>query len=143
MLRTMFKGVSSMVLTGQQGGVGARIIMIVATLAVVAAAIFLFLNSRQSDQETLNRKAVEISEFGLLQALARVKENPSWAGTLPKADYEGGWYAATVASRRIADTTFLDVVSQAHIGSVSHKQECMLRLSVTGKDSLWVRQGVK
>jgi hypothetical protein len=138
-----FKGVSFMVFTGHQGGVGARIIILVATLAVVAGAIFWFLDSRQRNQEILNRKAVEISEFGLLQALAHLKENPSWTGTLPQTDYEGGWYAATAVSRKSADTTFLEVVSQGHIGSVSRKQDCMLRLSVTGNDSLWVRQGVK
>lgn len=139
----MFKEVTFMFFTRQQGGVGARIIMIVATLAVVAVAIFLFLNGRQSNQETLNRKAVEISEFGLLQALARVKENPSWTGTLPQTNYEGGWYTATAVTRKKADTTFLDVVSHAYIGTISYRQECVLRLSVTGNDSLWVRQGVK
>jgi hypothetical protein len=132
-----------MVFTGQRGGVGARIIIMIASLAVVAAAIFWFLDSRQTNQETLNRKAVEISEFGLLQALARLKENPSWIGTLPQTDYEGGWYAATAVSRKSADTTFIEVVSQGHIGSVSRKQDCVLRLVVTGNDSLWIRQGVK
>lgn len=139
----MFKGVSFMIFTGQLGGVGARVIMLVATLAVVAAAIFWFLDSRQTNQETLNRKAVEISEFGLLQALAHLKENPSWTGTLPQTDYEGGWYSAAAVSRKSADTTFLEVASQGHIGSVSRKQDCVLRLAVTGNESLWVRLGVK
>jgi hypothetical protein len=143
MLKNDVQGVSSMVFTGQRGGVGARIIIMIASLAVVAAAIFWFLDSRQANQETLNRKAVEISEFGLLQALARLKENPSWIGTLPQTDYESGWYTATAVSRKSADTTFIEVVSQGHIGSVSRKQDCVLRLVVTGNDSLWVRQGVK
>jgi hypothetical protein len=143
MLKNDVQGVSSMVFTGQRGGVGARIIIMIASLAVVAAAIFWFLDSRQANQETLNRKAVEISEFGLLQALARLKENPSWIGTLPQTDYEGGWYTATAVSRKSADTTFIEVVSQGHIGSVSRKQDCVLRLVVTGNDSLWIRQGVK
>ena len=128
---------------GHHGGVGTRILLIIATLAVVAVSIFWFLNSRQSDQETLNRKAVEISEYGLLQALAYIKENPSWTGTLPRTDYDGGWYSATAARRKTADTALLDIVSQAHIGAVLYKQECVLRLSVAGNDSQWVRQGVK
>jgi type II secretory pathway component PulK len=139
----MFTGATSGVFTGQQGGVGARIIMIVATLAVVAAAIFWFLDSRQKNQEILNRKAVEISELGLLQALARLKENPSWTGTLPKTDCEGGWYTAKAVSSKSADATFLKVEVLGHIGSVVRKQECVLRLTVTGNDSLWVRQVVK
>jgi hypothetical protein len=139
----MFTGAPSTGFAGQQGGVGARIIMIVATLAVVAAAIFWFLDSRQKNQEILNRKAVEISELGLLQALAHLKDNPSWTGTLPQTGCEGGWYDATARIRKSADTTFLEVVSQGHIGSVSRRQECVLRLTMTGNDSLWVRQSVK
>jgi hypothetical protein len=126
-----------------RGGVGGRIVLIVATLAVVASAIFWFLDSRQKNLEVLNRKAVEIGEYGLMQALAHVKDNPSWTGNLPRTDYEGGWFAATVKSRMNADTAFLEVESAGHIGSVSRKQECTLRLFVTSGDSVWVQQSIK
>jgi hypothetical protein len=129
--------------TGNRGGVGGRIVLIVATLAVVAAAIFWFLDSRQKNLGVLNRKAVEIGEYGIMQALAHVKDNPSWTGKLPRTDYEGGWFAATAKSRMVADTAFLEVESAGHIGSVSRKQECTLRLFVTSGDSVWVRQSIK
>ncbi len=125
--------------SGQEGGVGLRIVMIVASLVVVAAAISWFLVSGQSDQAVLNRKASEICEYGLLQTLAHLKENPSWAGKLPRADYEGGWYTAAAKIRKSADTSFLDVESMGHIGSVSRKQGCVLRLT----DSGWVRQSIR
>jgi hypothetical protein len=128
---------------GNRGGVGVRIVLIGATLAVVGAAIFWFLDSRQKNLEVLNRKAVEIGDYGLLQALARVKDNPSWTGKMPQTDYEGGWYAATAKSRMNADTAFLDVESVGHIGSISRKQECTLRLFMNASDSIWVRQSIK
>ena len=112
--------------------------MIVLSLAVVAAAISVFLVRGRSDQEVLNRKASEISEYGLLRTLAQLKES-SWAGKLPRADYEGGWYTSSAKIRRSADTSYLDVESTGHIGSVSRKQGCMLRLT----DSGWVRQSIR
>ena len=90
----------------QNGGVGVRIVLIVASLAVVAAAISWFLISGQSDEAVLNRKASEICEYGLLQALAHLKENPSWTGELPRTDYEGGWFSATAKSRKSGGSCF-------------------------------------
>ncbi len=123
----------------QTGGVGVRIVLLVATLALVAAAISWFLLSGQSNEAVLNRKASEICEYGLLQALAHLKENPTWVGKLPLAEYEGGSYSASAKMRKIADTSFLDVESAARIGPVSRKQGCVLRLT----DSGWVRQSVR
>lgn len=123
----------------QNGGVGVRIVLIVASLAVVAAAISWFLISGQSDEAVLNRKASEICEYGLLQALAHLKENPSWTGELPRTDYEGGWFSATAKARKSGEMLFLDIESIGHIGSVLRKQECVLHLT----DSGWVRQSVK
>ena len=120
----------------QSGGTGLRIILIVASLAIVAAAISWFLISGQSNEAVQNRKASEICEYGLLQALARLKENPSWAGILPRAEYEGGWYTAEAKVRKSGGVSYLDVESVGHIGSVLRKQECVLRLT----DSGWVRQ---
>jgi hypothetical protein len=139
----MREWIGSMIPTGQRGGVGARILMIVATLAVVAAAIFWLLDKGQKDQGVFNRKAMEISEFGLLQALACLKDKPSWTGALQKTDYEGGWYTAAATSRKNLDTSFLDVESVGRIGPVSRKQQCVLRLVVSGNDSIWVRQSIK
>ncbi len=124
---------------GSEGGVGLRIVLIIASLAVVASAISWFLATGQSDQAILNRKASEICEFGLLQALAHLKENPRWTGKLPRADYEGGWYTATAKARGSNDTSFLDVESSGHIGFVSRRQGCVLRLT----DSGWVRQSIR
>jgi len=122
-----------------KGGVGLRIVLILASLVVVAGAISWFLVSGQSDEAVLNRKASEICEYGLLQALAHLKDNPSWTGKLPRSEYEGGWFTATAKARKSGDTSYLDVESAGRIGSVSRKQDCVLRLT----DSGWVRQSIK
>jgi hypothetical protein len=127
----------------QHGGVGLRIIWLAATLVVVAAAIFWFLDKGQKNQEVLNRKAVEISEYGLLMALDRLKDSPSWSAGLPKTEYETGWYTVTVKGQASQDTTFLVVESVGHAGPVARKQGCVLRLAKNNNDSVWVRKGIK
>jgi hypothetical protein len=125
------------------GGVGIRILWIAITVAIVAAAIFWFLNKGQQDQEVFNRKAVEISEYGMLMALDRLKDSPSWCDGLPKTEYEGGWYTVTVRRQAGKDTTFLVVDATGHAGPVARKQGCILRLEKNGNDSVWVRQSIK
>lgn len=128
---------------GEKGGVGIRIIIIVATLAIVATAIFLFLNSRQKDQEMYNRKATEISDYGLQQVFEQLKNRPSWTGNIPQTEYEDGWFTAKAKRKKSTDASILEVESVGRIGSVSRKQECVLRLTVNGRDSIWVRQNIK
>jgi hypothetical protein len=125
------------------GGVGIRILWIAATVAIVALAIFWFLDKGQQDQEILNRKAVETGEFGLMMALERLKDNPSWNEGLPRTEYESGWYTVTVKRQVSNDTTFLVVESVGHAGQVARRQGCVLRLEKNGKDSVWVRQSIR
>jgi hypothetical protein len=127
----------------QRGGVGIRILWIAVSVAVVALAIFWFLNKGQQDQEIINRKAVEISEYGLLMALDRLKDSPSWCEGLPKTEYESGWYTVSVRRQAGKDTTFLVVDAVGHAGPVARKQGCILRLEKSGNDSVWVRQSIK
>ena len=127
----------------ERGGVGLRVLWIAATLVAVAAAIFWFLDKGQKNQEVLDRKAVEISEYGLLMSLQRLKDSPSWCSGLPKTEYETGWYTATVKRQASNDTTFLVVEAVGHAGPVARKQGCILRLEKNGNDSVWVRQSIK
>lgn len=127
----------------ESGGVGIRILWIAASLIVVAAAIFWFLDKGQRNQEVLNRKAVEISEYGLFVALDRLKGNPSWVEGLPRTEYENGWYAVSVRRQEGKDTTILIVEAVGHAGQVARRQGCILRLEKRNSDSVWVRQSIK
>jgi hypothetical protein len=127
----------------EHGGVAIRILGIAATVAVVALAIFWFLDKGQHDQEVLNRKAVETGEYGLLMALQRLKDSPSWCEGLTRTEYESGWYTVSVKRQAGGDTTFLVVESVGHAGQVSRRQGCVLRLEKNGNDSAWVRQSIR
>ena len=109
----------------------------------MALSIFWFLDKGQQDQEVLNRKAVETSEYGLLMALERLKGSPSWCEGLPRTAYESGWYAVSVKLQAGKDTTFLVVESVGHAGQVTRKQGCVLRLEKNNGDSVWVRQSIR
>jgi|WetSurMetagenome_2_1015567.scaffolds.fasta_scaffold00072_30 hypothetical protein len=123
----------------QKGGAGLWIALVIISLAVVAGAISWFLVNGRSDEAVLNRKASEICEYGLMQILAHLKENPSWTGELPRTDYEGGWFVTSAKPRKDGQTSYLDIESVGHIGAVSRRQECVLFLT----DSGWIRQVVR
>jgi hypothetical protein len=127
----------------ERGGVGIRVLWIAATLVMVALAIFWFLDKGQKNQEVLDRKAVEISEYGLLMALQRLKDSPSWCDALQKTEYESGWFTVAVKRQASNDTAFLVVEAVGHAGPVARKQGCVLRLEKNGNDSVWVRQSIK
>jgi len=131
------------ILAAQNGGVKLQIVWLAATLIVVGAAIFWFLDRGQQSQEVLNRKATEIGEYGLLMALDRLKDNPSLTREIAKTEYEGGWFSASLKRLASNDTIFLAVEAIGHAGSVSRKQGCVLRLEIKGADSIWIRQSVK
>jgi hypothetical protein len=128
---------------GRSGGAGVRILFITATLILFSAVIFYFLDGRQKYQETLDRKAVETSEYGLFAALQRLKDNPSWDEGIPKTPYGDGWYSVGMVRRSIHDTTFLDIVSTGRAGQVLRMRECVLKLAVSGDDSVWVGSDIR
>jgi hypothetical protein len=124
---------------GSSGGVGVRILWIVLSLAVIAAAIGLLFGTQQKDQERYSRKAMEINEYGLMCVLETLDKKPSWTGGFSKIPYEGGWYSAKLARRQNGDTVFCAVETLGHMGGVSRRSECLLKLSVVNGDSAWTR----
>ena len=121
------------------GGVGIRVLWIAASLFIIAGAVVWLVNNQQKNEERFFRKALEISEYGLLAVMQKLGETPSWVGDFPKAPYEDGWYTAKVSRYTSGDTVFLRVESVGHIGPVSKKQQCLLRLSIVNGDSAWIR----
>jgi hypothetical protein len=121
------------------GGVGIRVLWIAVSLAVIALAVIHLANIQQKKEERFSRKALEICEFGLMAYLQNLGEKPSWTGETPKTPYEGGWYSVKGARRQSGDTLMLRVESVGHIGSLSKKQQCTLRLSIVNGDSAWTR----
>ena len=125
------------------GGVAMRVVLICFSLAVIAGCVVWLLNSQQKNEERYSRKAMEISEYGLLRVLEKLGQNPSWNAGFSKTAYEGGWYSAKMVEHLKGDTLMLAVESVGRIGTVSKKQECMLKLSIVNGDSIWAKTGIQ
>lgn len=121
------------------GGIAIRVMLICLSLAAITGSVVYLLNSQQKNEERYSRKAMEISEYGLMRVLEKLGHDPSWHGGFPKTSYEGGWYNAKMAPRVKGDTVMLAVESVGHMGTVSKKQECLLVLSVVNGDSVWAK----
>ncbi len=127
----------------RNGGVGIRIVWIIISLCIIATAIVLLFHVHQNDEERNIRKAMEISEYGLLNVLELLGTKPSWTEGFSKTSYNGGWYSAKLTRREKGDTVLLYVETTGHIGTVSKKQECVLRLTIMENDSSWVRCNIQ
>jgi len=119
------------------GGVAVRVLLICLSLAAIVGAVLWLLSFQQKNEERYSRKAMEISEYGLLHVLEKLGQSPSWRAGFSKTAYEGGWYCAKAVLRSKGDTVLLSVESIGHIGTVSKKQECLLKLSIVNGDSVW------
>jgi hypothetical protein len=122
-----------------KGGVGIRIVWILLSLLVITLAIVLLLSNLQQRQERYSRKAMEISEYGLMCVLETLGKLPSWTGGFLKVPYDDGWYSAKLIPRVKGDTVLCLVQAEGHSGTVSKKSECLLQLSIVNGDSSWTR----
>jgi hypothetical protein len=127
----------------QDGGIGLRIIIAVVSLAVLALVVVFVIGSFQKTQQTHLRRAGQISEYGLLQALDKLQNSPSWRAGIDKTAYEDGWYRVTCSGKDSSGTILLTVTAEGHSGQTMRKQISVLSLSISGTDSVWVQQNLK
>ncbi|MBN1578902.1 MAG: hypothetical protein JW913_20240 [Chitinispirillaceae bacterium] len=123
----------------EQGGVRLRAVIVLITLCIVGGAIYSLLHQFGRNQQINHRKALEISEYGLMVALQKVQAGPSAIDGIPRKEYEEGWYRVSLNRYVRNDTVFLALRSEGHAGSVTEQRECVLRLNTIGPDTSWVR----
>jgi hypothetical protein len=133
--------ISNDLISPSYGGIGSRMFLILLSLFIIAAAIIVLLANQQKNEEKYSRKAMEITEYGMLCILETLGKKPSWVDGFPKTSYEKGWYSAKISRHSKGDTVFCTVETIGHIGNISKKQECLLRLSIVNGDSVWIRIG--
>ncbi len=121
------------------GGVGFRVLLLIVSVVVIAAAIVFLLSTHQKNQERYSRKALEISEYGLMCVLETLGKKPSWTEGFTKIPYDDGWFSAKLLRHAKGDTLFCAVEATGHIGNVAKNSECLLKLSVANGDSTWAR----
>jgi hypothetical protein len=115
-----------------------RIVVLVSTLVVAAAAVVVLLSELQKNQRVDHRRALENSEQGLMLALERLHQQPSWREGLPKTSHRGGWYRVELRPEKRSDTLCLDVEAQGGSGAVVRRKAMLLRLEERDGDSMWV-----
>ena len=130
----------SQLIRRNEGGVLLRICIVLVTLGIVGFAIFQLLHTLGQNQETDHRKALAISEYGLMTALQQVPAGATPPPAIARTDYDDGWYRVTTSQQQRGDTLFCTVTSVGHFGSATERRECILRLAVTSSDSNWVRE---
>jgi len=134
----LYKGASD----GENGGVIFRVIAALVTLVVIGGAIFGLLSTHQQAQQTYHRKALEISEYGLMLALGKLHEEPSWRAGFPKTSYDDGWYKVRMSEKQQGEKIYLTITSEAGIGSSTDVKECVLSRSRSETDTAWVRESM-
>jgi hypothetical protein len=128
---------------GSGGGVAIRVILALLTLVAVGIVVVFLVRSTQQKQQVHHRKALQISEFGLLEALQKLQENPSWRAGFPRTGYSDGWYAVDLTVVEEGDNDTLVVKSTGHSGPVSRYQISQLTLSLIQGDSIWVQRSLR
>lgn len=126
----------------QFGGVKIRVLVATMTLLIIGGIMFGLLQSSSQEQQISQRKALAISEYGLLTALQKIGEQPSWNSGFSKVAYEDGWYEVRIENMVENDTVLLKIVSIGHYESVAETRQCVLRLNISGGDSIWVRHSM-
>jgi hypothetical protein len=117
---------------------------VAATLVVLGVMVVALVRGFQSNLRVHRRKALQISEYGLLQSLNRLQEEPSWRAGIEKTSYLDGWYTVSLALEGRGDVPQLRVRSVGRSGVSSRVHECTLTLSINDEgDSTWVQQSLK
>ena len=133
----------SFLLHRNEGGVILRVCIVLVTLIIVGIAIFRLLHTLGQNQENDHRKALAISEYGLMTALQQAPAGATPPPAIPRTDYDDGWYRVTTSQQERGDTLFCTVTSFGHFGSATERRECILRLAVNSFDSSWVRESMQ
>ncbi len=123
-----------------RGGVAVQILLAVVTLGIIAGIMVFTLLKEREKQQVYHRKVIAIAEYGLMEALQKINGDPSWTGSGQKTDYDDGWYRIKVRPYTKSDTSFISIVSEGHIQSITDSQKCVLYRSVVNGDSVWVRK---
>ncbi|MFP4679061.1 MAG: hypothetical protein ACLFQB_01155 [Chitinispirillaceae bacterium] len=124
------------------GKVLLRVIICLVTLLVVGVFIAVLLRTYEQRNLENHRKALTICEYGLLKALQKIEDEPSWRDGFQNKTYIGGAYEVIVDSQVENGTLRLKLKSVGEMGSVKKNKECILRLRTSDGDSSWVRESM-
>lgn len=123
----------------EYGGIVIRSIIVLLTLLIVGISIFGLLNNVGKKQQIYHRKALAVSEYGLMKAMQKVKTGMFEFVDVPKTECDEGWYSISFKKFEKKDTVFLLIISRGFFGSTSETRECTLRLDKCDTVPTWVQ----
>lgn len=126
----------------QRGGVLVRIVLLILSLGIIGTLILWQFRNSQEQYARNHRKAMEISEYGLMTALGHLHANPSWREGIKREDYNDGWYSVSLEETNDNAKVMVKIRSLGHMGSLMDTKECILELKVQGAESTWVRKSL-
>ena len=112
----------------ERGRIVVRVIIVLLTLIMVGVALFGMLKNVGQKQQVFHRKALAVSEYGLMKALQKVKTGIFEFKDIPKTECDEGWYSVSFKKYEKNDTVYLHIVSRGEVGSTSEVRECTLKL---------------
>lgn len=124
----------------QHGGIVFRVIIAFTTLLLIGAALYSIIMNYQENGQEYHRKAIEISEYGMLLSLQKINEKPSWRDGFKKTEYENGFFTVELHPHYHGQTLYMTIISRGELKSVVEERQIQLMLQVTGADSSWVPQ---
>ncbi len=127
----------------QHGGVIFRIIAAFTTLIIIGALIYSLIQDYQQNGQEYHRKAIELSEYGMLLTLQKINEKPSWREGYKKTSYENGFFSVELRPYLQDQTLYMTIVSRGYMNSVTEERQIVLMLQVEGKDSTWIPQQMR
>jgi uncharacterized membrane protein YraQ (UPF0718 family) len=122
----------------QQGGVIFRVIVAFTTLVVIGVLIYVLIQNYQQNSQEYHRKAIELSEYGMLLTLQKINEKPSWKEGYKKTSYESGFFSVEMRPYLQDQTLYMTIISRGYMSTVTEERQIVLRLQVEGTDSSWV-----
>ncbi len=137
------------VLNSSKGGIWSRVTFVIITLVVIGSVLFLFLENQGKINKYHHRKAIELSDYGLMQMMEQVgehlREDPTKITGIEKTEYDEGWYKVEVTISQKDTALTLAIESKGHSGSQEavRKENILLYRSTIEGDSVWLPQQSK
>lgn len=112
-----------------------RVVVCIASLAFLAFAIVVLMNTFRQGKEDDHRRAVQLAEEGLQEAFNKIGESRDWNTGFSDENEDGGRFSVEFAREESGDSIFIRIVSTGVSGSITRKAEHTLRLHKSGGDS--------
>ena len=125
------------------GGIKLRVLLAALTLVIVGTAVVVLVRSYQRDLRVHHREALQVSEDGLLRALEKLQQEPSWSAGFPKTEHPNGWYTVSMERKADGGRQEMTVIAEGHSGPAVRRQICVLHLKMHEVDSVWVQQSIR